>query len=435
MTVFEPFQSLNRSVFRAVFPNNIVLIVTPNPAADIVSVRMFLRGGQRSEPSGQEGVSHLVASLLTKGTTTRSSIDIASIAESIGASLGTDSASDHFQITTKSVSSDFPTMLELAGDVMRSPSFPDSEIDLERKQTLQAIKSQQEQPFGVAMGHLRSAFYGTHPYADSGLGTPESLSALTRSDLEAYHTANFRPDNLIISIAGRITPEDALHQVLSVFGDWTSPAEPWISPVLPTVAHHPQRILTPQATAQSIVMVGHLAPPIHPEDLANTDYAALKLINTYLGSGLSSRLFVELREKRGLAYEVSAFYPMRLDTSHFVAYMGTAPENTQTALEGLTHELDRLTRTPLSAEELQVSKDKLLGQYALSKQTNAQLAQTFGWYEMLGLGLGYDRTLQQDVRNLSADQLQDVADRTFKQPYLSILGPEEVLAKLGQGPG
>ena len=431
MTVFEPFQSLNRSVFRALLSNGIVLIVTPNPAADIVSVRMFLRGGQRSEPSGQAGVSHLVASLLTKGTTARSSLDIASIAESIGASLGTDSASDHFQITTKSVSSDFPTMLELAGDVMRSPSFPDSEIDLERKQTLQAIKSQQEQPFGVAMGHLRSAFYGRHPYADSGLGTLESLSALTRDDLVAYHTANFRPDNLIISIAGRITPEDAMHQVLSAFEDWKSPAEPWISPVVPTIAYHPQRILTPQTTAQSIVMVGHLASPIHPEGATNTDYAALKLINTYLGSGLSSRLFVELREKRGLAYEVSAFYPMRLDTSHFVAYMGTAPENTQTALDGLTHELDRLTHTPLSAEELQVSKDKLLGQYALSKQTNAQLAQTFGWYEMLGLGLSYDRSLQHDVRNLSADELQDVADRTFKQPYISILGPEDILAKLG----
>ncbi len=431
MTVFEPFQSLNRSVFRALLSNGIVLIVTPNPAADIVSVRMFLRGGQRSEPSGQAGVSHLVASLLTKGTTARSSLDIASIAESIGASLGTDSASDHFQITTKSVSSDFPTMLELAGDVMRSPSFPDSEIDLERKQTLQAIKSQQEQPFGVAMGHLRSAFYGRHPYADSGLGTLESMSALTRGDLVTYHTANFHPHNLIISIAGRITPEDAMHQVLSAFGDWTSPAEPWTSPVLPTVSYYPQRILTTQATAQSIVMVGHLAPSIHPEDPTNTDYAALKLINTYLGSGLSSRLFVELREKRGLAYEVSAFYPMRLDTSHFVAYMGTAPENTQTALDGLHSELDRLTRTSLTDDELQVSKDKFLGQYALSKQTNAQIAQTFGWYEMLGLGLSHDRSLQDTVRNLSANQLQTVADRTFKQPYISILGPEEVLAKLG----
>jgi zinc protease len=430
VTAFDAFQSLNRTVYRTVLTNGITLLVTPNPAADIVSTRMFLRGGQRLEPSGKEGVAHLVASLLTKGTATRSSLEIASAIESIGASLGTDSASDHFQVTTKSISADFPTVFALAGEVMRSPQFPEDEIALERKLTLQGIRSQQEQPFSVAMGHLRQAFYGTHPYADSGLGTLETVANLQREDLIEYHTQVFRPDNLIISLAGRISPETAIDQVSQVFGDWSTPVTPWQIPVLPTIPYDPKRVLTPQATAQSIVMVGHLATSIHPEQASSTDYATLKLINTYLGSGLSSRLFVELREKRGLAYEVSAFYPMRLETSHFVAYMGTSPDNTQIAIDGLQTELDRLTHTPLSPEELQVAKDKLLGQYALSKQTNAQLAQTFGWYEMLGLGLSYDRRLQEDVRNVTVEAIQAVADRTFKQPYLSILGPEAVLETL-----
>jgi zinc protease len=430
VTAFEAFQSLNRTVYRTVLPNGITLLVTPNPAADIISSRMFLRGGQRLETAEKAGVAHLVASLLTKGTQTRSSLEIASQIESIGASLGTDSASDHFQVSTKSVSADFPTVFALAGDVMRSPQFPEPEIALERKLTLQGIRSQQEQPFSVAMDHLRQAFYGRHPYADAGLGNLGTVANLTRDDLVAYHTQVFRPDNLIISLAGRITPETAIDQVSRVFGDWIAPVTPWQIPVLPTIPYAPKRVLTPQATAQSIVMVGHLAASVNPDQTSSTDYAALKLINTYLGSGLSSRLFVELREKRGLAYEVSAFYPMRLDTSHFVAYMGTAPDNTQTAIDGLQTELDRLTHTLLSPEELQVAKDKLLGQYALSKQTNAQLAQTFGWYEMLGLGLGYDRRLQEDVRNVSVEGIQAVADRTFKEPYLSILGPEAVLETL-----
>ncbi len=430
MTAFEAFQSLNRTVYRTVLDNGITLLVTPNPAADIISTRMFLRGGQRVEPSGQRGVAHLVASLLTKGTQSRSSLEIAESIESIGASLGTDSSSDHFQVSTKSVSADFPQVLALAGEVMRSPSFPEDEVKLERKQTLQAIRSQQEQPFSVAMDHLRHAFYGLHPYADSGLGSLESVEQIQREDLLAYHAHTFRPDNLIISLAGRIEPDAAIAEVSRVFGDWTAPATPWEIPSLPTIPHAPKRVLTPQATAQSIVMVGHLAASINPKHPASTDYAALKLMNTYLGSGLSSRLFVELREKRGLAYEVSAFYPMRLDTSHFVAYMGTSPDNTQIAIDGLQTELDRLTHTHLSDAELQVAKDKLLGQYALSKQTNAQLAQTFGWYEMLGLGLGYDRRLQDDVKNVTADMIQSVADRTFKQPYLSILGPEAVLQTL-----
>ena len=106
--------------------------------------------------------------------------------------------------------------------------------------------------------------------------------------------------------------------------------------------------------------------------------------------GLSSRLFVELREKQGLAYDVSAFYPTRLGRSQFVAYIGTAPQNIPIALAGLQKELLRMTTTPLSEQELQVCKNKILGQYALGKQTNGQIAQAYGWYEVLGLGVAFD---------------------------------------------
>jgi zinc protease len=154
----------------------------------------------------------------------------------------------------------------------------------------------------------------------------------------------------------------------------------------------------------------------------SSDYAALKLLTTYLGNGLSSRLFVELREKRGLAYEVSAFYPTRLDTSHFVAYIGTAPENTAIALDGLKQEVDRLCETVLTDEELQSAKNKLLGQYALGKQTNAQIAQTYGWYETLGLGVAFDDLFQQQVAEVTAEEAQTAAQRFLMQPYVSLVG-------------
>jgi len=179
---FEIFQAMNRSVHRTVLANGIILIVTENPSADIVSARMLMQGGQRFE--AQPGVAHLVSSLLTKGTKTRSSFEIAEQVEAIGAGLGTDSSVDHFQVTVKTVSADFAEILALAGEIMRSPSFPDTEIELERKLTLQGIRSQQEQPSSVAMNKLRQAFYGDHPYADSGLGTEESVSNLTRDDLQ-----------------------------------------------------------------------------------------------------------------------------------------------------------------------------------------------------------------------------------------------------------
>jgi predicted Zn-dependent peptidase len=309
--------------------------------------------------------------------------------------------------------------------LLRSPSFPESELELERRIAIQGIRSQQEQPFSVAFDQLRRAMYQDHPYAYSTLGTEDTVAQLTKADLEIFHQTYFRPDHLIVSIAGRITLEEATQLIQQAFGDWSVPSHPAPLPNLPTVSFNPQTCIKLQETQQSIVMLGYLADAVH-----SPDYAALKLLNTYLGNGLSSRLFVELREKRGLAYDVSCFYPTRLDPSQFVVYIGTAPENTAIAIEGLQSEVERLTQAPLSSGELQVAKNKLLGQYALGKQTNSQLAQIYGWYETIGLGLDFDQQFQTAVEQVTPEQCLTVAQRYFTTPYLSLLGPEAFVQQL-----
>ncbi|MBD1859292.1 MULTISPECIES: insulinase family protein [Leptolyngbya] len=418
----------NRIIHRTVLDNGITVLVTENPSADIIAARLFFKAGSRWESIEQAGLSHLVAAVMTKGTENHSSLEIAERVESIGASLSTDAASDYFLLSIKTVSADFPEMLKLAGELLRSATFPESEVELERRLALQAIRSQQEQPFTVALDRLRHAMYGDHPYALSGLGSAETVANLKREDLQHYYQTHFRPDNLTISIAGRITPEEAVSQVEEILGSWRAPLVPLPNLNLPIVASNPTRNAVPQDTQQSIVILGYLAPSVTPETME--DYAALKLLNTYLGNGLSSRLFVELREKRGLAYEVSAFYPTRLDTSYFVTYMGTAPTNTAIALSGLKTEVDRLCDAPLSAEEIQVAKNKLLGQYALGKQTNSQLAQIFGWYETLGLGVEFDSQFQDAIAKVSAEAAQEIACRYFGEPYISLLGPADAIESL-----
>jgi len=429
-------------VHRTTLSNGIVVLVTENPTADIIAARFFLRAGSRWEQPNQAGLSHLISAVLTKGTKTLSSLEIAEQVESVGASLGTDATTDYFLLSLKAVSADFKEMLILAGELLRSPTFPEKELELERRLTLQAIRSQQEQPFTVAYDQLRRSMYGDHPYALSGLGTEETVSQLSQTDLLGYHLAFFRPDNLIISVSGRIQPEVAVSLIESVLGDWQSPDQPLPILKAPPVLANPVSKTTAQETQQSILMLGYLAPAVISSSLqsssisqgypspAHPDYATLKLLHTYLGNGLSSRLFVELREKRGLAYEVSAFYTTRLDTAQFVAYMGTAAENTAIGLAGLQSEIDRLGVTPLSAEELQASKNKMLGQYALGKQTNAQIAQTFGWYETLGLGIEFDQTFQKQIASITAEQAQAVAQRYLTKPYISVVGPAGAVSKL-----
>jgi zinc protease len=414
----------NRNVHRTVLANGLVVLMVENPAADIVAARIFTRVGSRYEQPEQAGVSHLLSAVLTKGTERLSSQDIAEQVESVGASLGADAAADYSLLSLKTVSADFPEILGLASEILRSPSFPDSEVELERRLTLQGIRSMQEQPFAVAQKQLRQSMYQSHPYGLPNLGTEATVAQLTRADLLHYHQAYFRPDNMVISIAGRIVPEEALALVNEIFGGWQVPQQtdgavvPFPTLSLPSLNTTPHRMVTVQDTQQAIVMLGYLTPAVQ-----SADYMVLKLLNTYLGNGLSSRLFVELREKQGLAYEVSAFYPTRLDTSQFVVYMGTAPDNAAIALEGLQREVDRLCHVLLTPEELQAAKNKLLGQYALGKQTNAQLAQVFGWYETLALGIEFDQTFQQSIATITAEEAQQVAQRYFGEPYVSLVGP------------
>jgi zinc protease len=403
--------------FTTTLPNGMTLLISENPAADIISARFFVRAGSRYEPLAKAGLSHLLAAVITKGTERLNSQEIAERVESVGAGLGTDAAADYCLLSLKTVSSDFGEMLDLVAELMRSPSFPESEVELERKLTLQGIRSMQEQPFAIANVQLRRSMYPSHPYGLPNLGTETTVATLGREDLLDYHQTYFRPDNLIVSIAGRITPEQAIAQVESTFGDWQAPETKLVRQDPVTITPDPQRLVTVQDTQQAIVMLGYLAGAVD-----SSDYAALKLLTTYLGNGLSSRLFVELREKRGLAYEVSAFYPTRLDTSHFVAYIGTAPENTAIALDGLKQEVDRLCETVLTDEELQSAKNKLLGQYALGKQTNAQIAQTYGWYETLGLGVAFDDLFQQQIAEVTAAAAQTAAQRFLMQPYVSLVG-------------
>jgi predicted Zn-dependent peptidase len=412
----------NSSIHRTVLPNAIVVLVVENQAADIIAGRIFVRAGSCYEQREKAGLAHLLSSVMTKGCDGLSSLEIAEKVESVGASLSTDAGTDYFLLSLKTVSADFADILTLSGLLLRSPTFPETQVELEKRLALQDIRSQKEQPFNLAFEQMRQAMYQKHPYSMSVLGTETTINSITRADLVEFHQTHFRPDNIVISIVGRITPQAALDLVGEVFGDWPQPAQ--LRPILdlPAISVKPKSCLKPLNTQQSIVMLGYMGPSV-----SAPGYAALKLLSTYLGNGLSSRLFVELREKRGLAYEVSAMFSTRLFPASFIVYMGTAPENTSIALEGLRQEVELLCSTELSTDELQTAKNKILGQYALGKQTNGQIAQIYGWYEILGLGIEFDQEFSELIKKVSSKLAMTAANRYLQEPYLSLVGQDEAI--------
>ncbi|MCS7031045.1 MAG: insulinase family protein [Gloeomargarita sp. SKYG116] len=422
----QPASSLQGRWFRWRLDNGLTLVVVDNPAADIVAARLFLRPGMLAELPHQWGLNHLLAATLTKGTQRRSAQDIALAVESLGASLGTEAAPDYFVLGLKAVTGDFPELFELASELWRLPTFPDPEVALERELTLQNLRLQQEQPFHLAYDQLRRTLYPHHPYSVSTLGTLESVRNLTPEDLRAYHQRYFCPAHTVVSICGRVEPERVRAWVERCFADWSAPAVDWQPPPVPTPEPPVAPLRTIRPTQQSLVMLGYPGPAVH-----SADYPAMKLLSTYLGNGLSSRLFVELREKQGLAYDVSAFYPTRWQPAPFGVYLGTAAANTRLALVKLAAEMQRLLAEPLPEAELLTARSKLLGQYALGKQTNAQIAQLLGWYEVLGLGADYDFLFPQLIRQLTPEHLWRAAQRYLRHPWVSLVGPATALADIG----
>lgn len=417
-------QSINSSslIHRTVLSNGIVLLVSENQAADIIAGRIFIRAGSCYEPREKAGLAHLLSAVMTKGCDGLSSLEIAEKIESVGASLGTDAATDYFLLSLKTVTTDFVDILTLAGQLLRSPTFPENQIELEKRLAIQDIRSQKEQPFHLAFEQLRQVMYSNHPYSMSVLGDETTMSSITRADLVEYHQTHFRPDNIVISIAGRIKAEQAEKLITKIFGDWKIPTSIKQPLNLPSIIISPKPCIKPLNTQQSIIMLGYLGPSVN-----NPEYAALKLLSSYLGNGLSSRLFVELREKQGLAYDVSAIYSTRLFPAAFIVYIGTAPENTKIAVQGLRHEVELLCNTELSEAALQTAKNKIIGQYALGKQTNGHIAQIYGWYEILGLGIEFDQQFPELINNVTATEAITSARKYLQTPYLSIVGPEEAI--------
>jgi zinc protease len=399
-------------------PNGITLLVTPNLTNDIVAGRIFLRAGSYFDQVDRSGTSNLVATLLTKGTADMNAMEIATRIETVGAGVSTEANNDLIEISFKSVTADFAEIFRLVGKLLRESNFPEAQLTLEKKMVTERIKSQAERPLTLAFQQLREMIYQDHPYAQSLTGSEATVAAISRADLVTFHQTFFRPDRVTISLAGNLDPEAANQLVDQIFADWVQP-DGQAPEITPTIQSRPatQQSLT-KPTKQSIVMLGHLGVTVN-----DPDYFALRLIDSYLGSGLSSRLFVELREKRGLAYEVSSVFSSKLDRSIFAVYMGTANEKVITAINGLQGELSRLCVAQLTTNELANTKSKLLGKYALTKQTTGQLAYIYGWYEALGLGWDFDQRLADALQQVTAAQIEEISLKYFDQPYfLSIVG-------------
>jgi predicted Zn-dependent peptidase len=398
------------AVSRARLPNGVTVLVRENPTAPVVGVSLMVRMGTRWETAENAGISNLVQLMIVRGTTTRDGGQIVEAADAMGGSIEATGDVDHSEIAATALSRHWVEILELVADVALRPTMPDGVVVAVRDFLLRQVRNRGDKPYDVALDTLGARVFGRHPYAWDPLGLKDSLERLDRDALLAHYKRHYVPGGLVLAVSGRVKTAEVMAQATRLFGPMPAGTAPTTAPPRPPAAA-PWREVRVVPGAQAQILMGALAP-----SLTDADYPAVKVLANVLGGGMAGRFFSELRDKQGLAYTTAAQYPARVDTSYFVAQLGTAPENVARAEAALRAQLERVQRERVSAEELRVAKAYVLGNLAMDRRTNARQAWYLAAYEESGVGYEFLDRYAAAVRAVTAADVQRVAQR-----YLAVV--------------
>ncbi len=400
----------------------LMLLHRPGPA--ILSARLVIRGGSGLDPHGRRGAHQLLAGLMSRGCGERDAEALADLVEGAGAGLRCDAGEDSLVLALKCAAEDSAALLPLLLEMVRRPRLEADQLDLERQLNLQSLQRQREDPFQLAHDQLRHQLYGEGPYGHDPLGVEEELAQIGADDLRAL-VADLGRQGAGLVLCGQL-PEDPLallEPALDPQGWRTAP--PSAPSIAALAATSPPGTLAAieQDTEQLVLLLGCATLPLgHP------DTTALRLLQAHLGVGMSSRLFVTMREERGLAYDVGVHLPARCGAAPFVMHLSTSAERAEEACRCLLDEWQRLQQQPLSEAERELALAKTRGQDAMARQTCSQIAERQALLLSHGLPVDhFERGLEQAAGLAPAD-LQAAAQRWLGQPSLSLVGPSEAIA-------
>lgn len=386
----------------------------------ILSARLLIRGGSGADPAGGRGAHQLLAGLMTRGCGPLDAEALADLVEGAGAALRAEAHEDALVIALKCAADDAATLLPLLPSMVRQPSLSVDQFQLERQLNLQTLQRQREDPFQLAHDQLRQLLYGQGPYGHDPLGIEAELAALEPTALQPL-LQQLGHQGAVLVLCGTIPADLEALLDTPLTQDWQTalPQGVTAAPWRPPGARLAQQS---QDTEQLVLMLGAGTVP-----LGDQDALPLRLLQAHLGLGMSCRLFVVMREERGLAYDVGVHLPARLGATPFVMHLSTSADRAEEATRTLLDEWQRIREQALSHAELALARAKFRGQDAMGRQTRSQIAERLSL--MLGSGLPMDHVERSLARaaDLDAQELRQVAERLLAAPCLSLVGPEQAL--------
>lgn len=344
-------QGLPPNYFYHKLPNGIELIGQRMPSLSSISFGFQLDAAVVHEPADKQGLAHLFEYMLFQGTKTRDARVLNEAFESLGARKGASTSLETAMVWGQIVNTKFDTTLNLFRDILLTPTFPREELEQMRNLVLQEIRRRDDEPMSRIFELVRANFYKGTSLSRLVLGTDEDVRKLQRQDLRDFWQARYQPNNTLFSIAGNFDWDHVVTRMQELFGDWQGEAAP-SGELLP----NPQQNVSLEFREGKQEHIGMMVPFPNYMD---PDYYAAMVIAEVLGGSMASRLFVEVREKRGLVYSVSAGLAGNKHIGALRIYAGTTPEQAHECLEVIINEMRKLEHEGITADELERAKVQL----------------------------------------------------------------------------
>jgi predicted Zn-dependent peptidase len=408
-----------REVQRRSLQNGTALLYVPNPYNQIVAVRILSRMGSKYEPASEAGRVNLAMRMLSAGTSQWNEDEIADRLERNGghfkAEAGKDWSSVDLLTTTHVLKEDLQTVLTLLDD----SQYPEDKLARERELVRMNILEDDDSPLTYTMRRFSEFYYGAHPYAWPSLGKVDTLDAIHRDMIASDGARAFEGGQLVVSVVGGAENSDVQSIVEEAFAQRpnnNSTTEP--KKQSPGVLSENKDCFVRRETESEYLVLGYPGCSLNDRDAS-----ALRLIASILGGSMDSRLFREIRDKRGLCYQVGAAYTPRMEHAPLLVYTVTTPKNRDEALQCAEAEIERLKVELVPDEELHRAKTYVCGSYVMSMESNMGQAGRYGAYEIAGLGWEYANTFPEDIQSVTPETIRETAERLFTHRLLTVATP------------
>ncbi|OIH98909.1 MULTISPECIES: pitrilysin family protein [unclassified Curtobacterium] len=420
-------------VRRTVLPSGVRVLSEAVPGAASTSIGFWVGVGSRDERDGQFGSTHFLEHLLFKGTETRSALDIAIAFDSVGGEHNAATAKEYTCYYARVRDTDVPMAIGVIGDMVTASVLDPDAFDVERGVILEELAMAADDPADVAGEAFFAAAFGGHPLGRPIGGTPDSIRAVGRDEVLSHYREHYAPNGIVVTAAGAVDHDRLCELVGQVFHD-APRADPLSRRTPQTVADpvQPKLSVVHRPTEQVSMLRGSQGL-----DLRDERRPALSVLNAVLGGGMSSRLFQEVRERRGLAYAVSSFAPAYLDNGAFGVYAGCAPDNVPGVIDIVDAEFRRMVDHGITADELRRAKGQIEGALTLSLEDSDARMTRLGRSE-LGTGEYTDlATALERVDRVTTDDVLELSRDLLTRPTItSVVGAvqqDELAAAIGIG--